>query len=251
MSNWDEDEDGYCTAAAGLPGRAQRLRAARHSAAQGELRGRVSRARVRVLSRGVSRRPHAEPRRAVQSRDQVRRLLRLRATARRRVGRDRPLRARRARRRASRDCCKGVDPSKDQSYFLHAMPAAGARAHVVSDRRAAQDRRAPHGARADAAGVRQEGQHRHLLHRRATVRRVPVAAICPRSPATSRRSRAASVGEHRGLMYYTLGQRQGLRIGGRSDAGEEPWYVAGKDLRAQRAGRRAGPRPSGAVQPTR
>ena len=32
-------------------------------------------------------------------------------------------------------------------------------------------------------------------------------------------------------MYYTLGQRQGLRIGGRSDAGEEPWYVADKDLR--------------------
>ena len=33
-------------------------------------------------------------------------------------------------------------------------------------------------------------------------------------------------------MYYTLGQRQGLRIGGRSDAAEEAWYVADKDLRA-------------------
>ena len=32
-------------------------------------------------------------------------------------------------------------------------------------------------------------------------------------------------------MYYTLGQRQGLRIGGRSDASEEAWYVADKDLR--------------------
>ena len=38
------------------------------------------------------------------------------------------------------------------------------------------------------------------------------------------------VGEHDGLMYYTLGQRQGLGIGGRQDAGDEPWFVAAKDL---------------------
>jgi tRNA-specific 2-thiouridylase len=36
-------------------------------------------------------------------------------------------------------------------------------------------------------------------------------------------------GRHDGLMYYTLGQRQGLRIGGGSGSGE-PWFVAGKDL---------------------
>ena len=41
------------------------------------------------------------------------------------------------------------------------------------------------------------------------------------------------LGRHQGLMYYTLGQRQGLRIGGRNDAGEAPWYVAGKDLAPQ------------------
>ena len=38
------------------------------------------------------------------------------------------------------------------------------------------------------------------------------------------------MGEHQGLMYYTLGQRQGLMIGGHRDHGEEPWYVVGKDL---------------------
>ena len=38
------------------------------------------------------------------------------------------------------------------------------------------------------------------------------------------------VGEHQGLMYYTLGQRQGLGIGGLKEASDEPWYVAGKDL---------------------
>ena len=38
------------------------------------------------------------------------------------------------------------------------------------------------------------------------------------------------IGEHMGLMYYTLGQRQGLGIGGLADYPEEPWYVAAKDL---------------------
>ena len=42
------------------------------------------------------------------------------------------------------------------------------------------------------------------------------------------------IGEHQGLMYYTLGQRQGLGIGGRQDAVEAPWYVVGKDLATNR-----------------
>ena len=38
------------------------------------------------------------------------------------------------------------------------------------------------------------------------------------------------IGRHSGLMYYTLGQRQGLGIGGRKDSNGEPWFVAGKDM---------------------
>lgn len=38
------------------------------------------------------------------------------------------------------------------------------------------------------------------------------------------------IGQHMGLMYYTLGQRQGLGIGGLANYSEEPWYVAAKDL---------------------
>jgi tRNA-specific 2-thiouridylase len=38
------------------------------------------------------------------------------------------------------------------------------------------------------------------------------------------------IGRHQGLMYYTLGQRQGLGIGGVPDAPDEPWYVVAKDL---------------------
>ena len=38
------------------------------------------------------------------------------------------------------------------------------------------------------------------------------------------------IGEHQGLMYHTLGQRQGLGIGGLKDYPDAPWFVAGKDL---------------------
>jgi tRNA-specific 2-thiouridylase len=38
------------------------------------------------------------------------------------------------------------------------------------------------------------------------------------------------LGNHDGLMYYTLGQRQGLGIGGRQHSNGQPWFVVGKDL---------------------
>jgi tRNA-specific 2-thiouridylase len=38
------------------------------------------------------------------------------------------------------------------------------------------------------------------------------------------------VGRHEGLMYYTLGQRQGLKIGGSRESNGEPWFVAAKDM---------------------
>mgnify|MGYP001162773885 CR=1 FL=1 len=38
------------------------------------------------------------------------------------------------------------------------------------------------------------------------------------------------IGKHQGLMYHTIGQRQGLGIGGLAEFGDEPWYVAEKDL---------------------
>ena len=58
-----------------------------------------------------------------------------------------------------------------------------------------------------------------------------LAQYLPAQPGDIETAEGRKVGEHRGLMYYTLGQRQGLRIGGRSDASEEAWYVADKDLR--------------------
>ena len=57
-----------------------------------------------------------------------------------------------------------------------------------------------------------------------------LAQLSARAARRHRDAEGRKVGEHRGLMYYTLGQRQGLRIGGRNDAAEEAWYVADKDL---------------------
>jgi tRNA-specific 2-thiouridylase len=45
-----------------------------------------------------------------------------------------------------------------------------------------------------------------------------------------RSSKGQLIGTHQGLMYYTLGQRQGLGIGGVKNAPDEPWYVLDKDL---------------------
>ena len=39
------------------------------------------------------------------------------------------------------------------------------------------------------------------------------------------------IGEHKGLAFYTLGQRQGLGIGGLKDSTNDPWYVAKKNLK--------------------
>ena len=52
----------------------------------------------------------------------------------------------------------------------------------------------------------------------------------PASPGEIRTPDGRVIGAHQGLMYYTLGQRQGLGIGGVAGAPDEPWYVVGKDL---------------------
>jgi tRNA-specific 2-thiouridylase len=52
----------------------------------------------------------------------------------------------------------------------------------------------------------------------------------PRQPGDIKTAEGKLVGRHDGLMYYTLGQRQGLKIGGSRDSNGEPWFVAGKDM---------------------
>ena len=57
-----------------------------------------------------------------------------------------------------------------------------------------------------------------------------LSTYLPANPGPMRTPGGEELGTHQGLMYYTLGQRQGLGIGGRNDRGEEPWYVVAKDI---------------------
>jgi tRNA-specific 2-thiouridylase len=57
-----------------------------------------------------------------------------------------------------------------------------------------------------------------------------LARYLPRTPGPIVTPEGTRVGEHQGLAYYTLGQRQGLGIGGKRDGDALPWYVAGKDM---------------------
>tara|TARA_B100001142_G_C13822255_1_gene457044 strand:- start:84 stop:566 length:483 start_codon:yes stop_codon:yes gene_type:complete len=52
----------------------------------------------------------------------------------------------------------------------------------------------------------------------------------PESPGYIVTENGSRIGEHRGLMYFTIGQRKGLGIGGKSSGEEKPWYVAKKDI---------------------
>jgi tRNA-specific 2-thiouridylase len=126
---------------------------------------------------------------------------------------------------------KGLDPGKDQSYFLHRLTQAQlARAlfpvghlHKSEVRRIAREAGLPNHAKRDSTGICFIGERpfREFLSR-----------YLPREPGPIVTDAGRPIGRHEGLMYYTIGQRQGLGIGGLRDAGAQPWYVAGKDLAA-------------------
>jgi tRNA-specific 2-thiouridylase len=126
---------------------------------------------------------------------------------------------------------KGLDPGKDQSYFLHRLNQSQlartlfpvGHLHKSEVRRIAREAGLANHAKRDSTGICFIGERpfREFL-----------ARYLPREPGPIVTAEGARVGEHQGLMYYTIGQRQGLGIGGRRDAAGEPWYVAGKDLAA-------------------
>jgi tRNA-specific 2-thiouridylase len=124
---------------------------------------------------------------------------------------------------------KGADPGKDQSYFLHAVSEEALAetvfplGHLVKDevRQIARDRGLAIHNKKDSTGICFIGERpfREFL-----------STYIPANPGPIRSADGREVGAHNGLMYYTLGQRQGLAIGGRQDSGDLPWYVVDKDL---------------------
>ena len=123
---------------------------------------------------------------------------------------------------------KAKDGNKDQSYFLHAV-SADALAETVfplgdldkaTVRRIARDQGLAVHDKKDSTGICFIGERpfREFL-----------SSFLPAQPGPILTPQGNEVGRHHGLMYYTLGQRQGLGIGGRRDAGDAPWYVVDKD----------------------
>jgi tRNA-specific 2-thiouridylase len=128
---------------------------------------------------------------------------------------------------------KALDAGKDQSYFLHRLtqeqlaPALFPLGELQKRDVRALARRAglPTHAKKDSTGICFIGERpfRDFL-----------ARYLPRSPGPMVTPDGTVVGGHVGLAYYTLGQRQGLGIGGTRGGTPAAWYVAGKDLAANR-----------------
>lgn len=124
---------------------------------------------------------------------------------------------------------KARDNAKDQSYFLHAVPQAALQRAMFplggllkTDTRvlAKQAGFANHDKK-DSTGICFIGERRFNEF---------LGKYLPAQPGEIATPEGRVMGRHNGLMYYTLGQRQGIGIGGARDTEASPWYVAGKDM---------------------
>jgi len=124
---------------------------------------------------------------------------------------------------------KGLDANKDQSYFLHALSAdqlAGALFPVgelskPSVREIAAQAGFRTAAKKDSTGICFIGERRFSDF---------LKTYLPAQPGDIETVDGQIIGTHHGLMYHTIGQRQGLGIGGLKGQGDAPWYVVDKDL---------------------
>ncbi len=124
---------------------------------------------------------------------------------------------------------KGLDAGKDQSYFLHGLnqyqlsralfPLGELDKGEV--RKMAEAAGLVTFAKRDSTGICFIGERNF---------RTFLKRYLPAQPGDMQTPEGETIARHEGLMYYTLGQRQGLGIGGVPGYPEEPWYVVDKDL---------------------
>lgn len=124
---------------------------------------------------------------------------------------------------------RGKDPNKDQSYFLHAVEASQFQNVLFplgeltkpQVREIAMKAGLANREKKDSTGICFIGERpfREFL-----------SQFLPAQPGDIVDDQGRTVGRHHGLMYYTVGQRQGLGIGGQSHASDAPWYVSSKQL---------------------
>jgi tRNA-specific 2-thiouridylase len=124
---------------------------------------------------------------------------------------------------------KGLDENKDQSYFLYRLNQEQLTStlfpigHLYKRevRKIAQDYKLPNHSKKDSTGICFIGERpfRNFLSR-----------YLPHNPGEIQTQEGTIVGEHIGLMYYTIGQRQGLGIGGTKEGLDKPWFVLEKNM---------------------
>lgn len=124
---------------------------------------------------------------------------------------------------------RGLDLSKDQSYFLHRLTQAQLQRVKFPlgelPKTEVRDMAAQIGLsnarKKDSTGICFIGERpfRDFLNR-----------YLPTKPGPMVTPDGKTIGEHVGLAFYTLGQRKGIGMGGRADSGGEPWYVLAKDM---------------------
>ncbi|MGB0205259.1 MAG: tRNA 2-thiouridine(34) synthase MnmA [Neptuniibacter sp.] len=124
---------------------------------------------------------------------------------------------------------KGLDGNKDQSYFLHQVGQAEIEKTLFpvgelekpEVRKLAEEHDLITHNKKDSTGICFIGERRFSDFLKQYI---------PAQPGKIETPDGDVIGDHSGLMYYTIGQRQGLHIGGLKDYPEDPWFVAGKDL---------------------
>lgn len=125
---------------------------------------------------------------------------------------------------------KGLDQNKDQSYFLytlqqeqlqHSLFPIGelTKPHV---REIAKEAGFLNHGKKDSTGICFIGERKFKSF---------LSEYLLTKPGNIETTDGKIIGKHDGLMFYTLGQRQGIGIGGRKDADTIPWYVVAKDLK--------------------
>ena len=124
---------------------------------------------------------------------------------------------------------KGLDDNKDQSYFLYTLGQDQLAHTLFPVGELEKSKVREYAVKADLATAKKkdstgicfigERKFRDFLQR-----------FLPAQPGDIIDTEGNVIGRHAGLMYYTLGQRQGLGIGGLKDSGADPWFVVDKDL---------------------
>ncbi|MFK7855179.1 MAG: tRNA 2-thiouridine(34) synthase MnmA [Granulosicoccus sp.] len=124
---------------------------------------------------------------------------------------------------------RGLDNNKDQSYFLYTLNQKQLKPSLFpvgelakpDVRKLAQQAGFHVHSKKDSTGICFIGERKFSQF---------LAEYLPAQPGEIITETDDIIGRHNGLMFYTLGQRQGLGIGGSSTSTDEPWYVLAKDL---------------------